>query len=242
MVSSGAIAPTRILLYAFLLGICFPAMAEDVTGDPLEGFNRRVYAFNEGADKFLLRPLAVTYRFVLPDPVESAVGRVFDNLGELVNITNDVLQWKWKQAGNDTGRFLVNSTLGVGGVFDVARHMGLQRNEGEDFGQTLARWGVDGGAYLVLPFIGPSTLRDAPAAYLDSFLRPVRYIDHIPTRNTITAVDVISIRADLIKSESLLSGDRYLFVRDVYLQRRLHLINDGKVEDDFGSFDDYGDY
>jgi len=217
--------------------------AEDKVEDPFESVNRKIFAFNEVADQYFLKPLAKGYRFVVHNQIEYAIARVFSNLGEIANVSNDLLQGKWGQAGHDSGRFLINSTLGVVGVFDVARKFGLEKSDGEDFGQTLAHWGVGSGAYIVLPFIGPATLRDAPAVYVDSLLHPVPYIvDHIPTRNTIYAVNLLSIRADLLKAEQLLSGDKYLFVRDVYLQRRQYLIQDGKVEDDFGDFDDYGDY
>jgi len=242
MAINGAKTIARVLICT--LGLCtpFPLLAKDAVGDPFERVNRKIFAFNESADKYLLRPLAVSYRFILPDQVESAVGRVFANLGEIVNVSNDLLQGKWGQAGHDSGRFLINTTLGAAGIFDVAKSFGLERKEDEDFGQTLARWGVGSGAYIILPFIGPSTLRDAPAAYVDSLLNPIGYIEHVPTRNTVYGVNALSIRADLIKSEQLLSGDKYLFIRDIYLQRRQHLILDGQVEDDFGDFDDYGDY
>ena len=163
---------------------------------------------------------------------------MFSNLGEVLNITNDLLQGKVGQAGNDGGRLLINSTIGIAGFFDVAKHAGLEKSAGEDFGQTFGAWGVGKGAYVVLPFLGPSTLRDAPSLLLDSVFNPVGEIDHVPTRNQLYATGAVSTRAGLLETEKLVKGDRYTFVRDVYLQRRQFLVNDGEVEDDFGD-DDY---
>lgn len=212
---------------------------DQVSRDPLEGMNRVIFSFNETADRFVLKPIALGYHYVLPDPVERGIGRMFGNIGEIVNVVNDVLQGKFAQAANDTGRFVVNSTLGLAGFFDVADDFGLEKNAGEDFGQTMAHWGLGEGAYLVLPFFGPSNFRDAPGRVVDSFLNPIGDIDHVPTRNQIYGVGVLSTRAGLLDAEELISGDKYTFIRDAYLQRREYLVNDGEVEDDFGGDDDY---
>lgn len=209
-------------------------VADDSDTDPFEGFNRAIFAFNEQADRFVLKPVAQGYRYVTPDPVERSVGRVFGNIGEILTVANDLLQGKFGQAANDSGRFLVNTTLGVGGIFDVAADMGLEKNEVEDFGQTLGVWGVGSGPYLVLPLLGPSTLRDAPARLVDGYANPVNEIDHIPTRNTVYGTDLISTRASLLEAEKLVSGDKYTFTRAVYLQRRQFLVSDGQLEDSFG--------
>lgn len=224
------------LVAAFL---CVSAIAEQPVSqqDPIEGVNRAIFAFNETADRFLLKPLATGYHYVTPDPVENGVGRMFSNAGEIVNVANDLLQGKFQRAGNDTGRFLINSTLGIAGFFDVADDLGLEGNEGEDFGQTLGYWGVGEGVYIVLPLFGPSTLRDAPGLVVDSFLNPIGEIDHVPTRNQIYGAQVISARSQLLEAEKLIHGDKYIFIRDAYLQRRRHLVSDGTIEDDFG-----GDY
>lgn len=206
--------------------------------DPVEGVNRAVFAFNETADRFVMKPLATGYHYVTPDPVESGIRRMFSNAGEIVNVANDLLQGKFAHAGNDTGRFLINSTLGLAGFFDVADGLGLPGGEGEDFGQTLGYWGVGEGAYIVLPFFGPSTLRDAPGLAMDSLLNPIGEIDHVPTRNHIYGAQAISMRAQLLEAEKLIRGDKYTFIRDAYLQRRRYLISDGAIEDDFGD-DDY---
>ena len=231
---------TMLLLVGILLSgqVLADSSASEETQDPWEGFNRKVFVFNDTLDTYALKPVAKGYRAITPDPVEDGVSRMFSNVGEIVNVVNDLLQGKFRQAGNDTGRFLVNTTIGLVGFFDVADDLGMPKNEGEDFGQTLGVWGVGEGPYLVLPLLGPSTLRDGPAKFVDFLVDPISEIDHVPTRNQILGVDVVSGRADLLKAEELISGDKYSFIRDVYLQRREYLLNDGQVEDDFG---DYGE-
>ncbi len=224
-----------LLAGALMSGQAFADSTENAQ-DPWEGFNRKVFVFNDTLDTYALKPVAKGYRAVTPDPVEDGISRMFSNLGEIVNVLNDVLQGKFSQAGNDTGRFLVNTTVGLVGFFDVAKDFGMPKSDGEDFGQTLGVWGVNDGPYVVLPLLGPSTLRDAPARFVDHLVNPVNEIDDIPTRNTIYGVDVVSTRADLLKAEELIKGDKYSFIRDVYLQRREYLLNDGDVEDDFGEY------
>ncbi len=227
----------KSLLFAALL-LPEVAMADSEQGDPLESYNRVMFSFNDKADRWVLKPIAEGYRYVMPDFFERGVSRMFSNLGEVLNVANDLLQGKVGQAGNDGGRLLINSTVGIAGFFDVAKYAGLEKSDGEDFGQTFGAWGVGEGAYVVLPFFGPSTLRDAPSLVLDSVFNPIGDVDHVPTRNQLYGTRVTSARADLLKAEKLVKGDRYTFVRDVYLQRRQFLVNDGEVEDDFGD-DDY---
>lgn len=230
------------------LGLATAASAEETQqaqnpADPWEGFNRGVFAFNDAVDGTVLKPLAKGYKAVTPDVVETGVSNVFSNLGEVNNIVNGLLQFKIGQASNDTGRLLINSTLGLAGLFDVAKHMGLEKGTGEDFGQTLAAWGVDSGPYVVLPFFGPSTLRDGVGLPADSYLNPVSHIEHVPTRNSTLGVELLDTRSSLLAAEAALSGDKYSFIRDAYLQRREYLINDGEVEDDFGAeLDDDEDF
>lgn len=232
---------TKLLLTSVLtFMLATSAFAEEEqTNDSFEGLNRKAFVFNETLDNALLKPVAKTYAAVIPDPLERGILNVFSNLNEVTNILNDLLQAKFAHAGHDSGRFLINTTIGVGGLFDVAQRAGLEKSEGEDFGQTLATWGVSEGPYLMLPFVGPSTLRDAPSKIIDSFANPVAYMDHVSTRNSVRALDLLAMRADLLALDDVISGDRYLFVRDVYLQRREYLVSDGAIEDDFGDLDDY---
>lgn len=225
------------LLLAVLL-LPWMVIAGSDQADPLEDYNRVVFSFNDKADRWVLKPVAKGYRYVTPDFFERGVSRMFSNLGEVLNVVNDLLQGKVGQAGNDGGRLLINSTIGIAGFFDVAKHAGLERSDGEDFGQTFGVWGVGEGAYVVLPFWGPSTLRDTPSLLLDSVFNPIGEVDHVPTRNQLYGAKIVSVRADLLEAENLVKGDRYTFIRDVYLQRRHFLVNDGEVEDDFGD-DDY---
>ena len=229
----------RVLTLLLLVILPVAAQSEETNPDPWEGFNRKVFVFNDTLDTYLMRPVAKGYRAVTPDPVETGVSNVFKNLLEVRNVVNDVLQGKWGQAANDTGRFLVNSTVGLVGIFDVAQHWGMPRGDGEDFGQTFATWGAGQGPYIVLPLFGSSTLRDAAGMPLNVLVHPLLDADHVPTRNTITAVDLVDTRAALLDAEKLISGDKYTFIRDASLQRRNYLINDGVVEDTFGDDGDF---
>ena len=217
----------------------FASEEEPADRDPWEGFNRAVFRFNDTADRWVLKPVATSYRQVTPIFMQVGVSNFFGNLREVTNTINSVLQWKWGQAGNDAGRFLINSTVGIVGLFDVAQHVGLEQSDGEDFGQTLAVWGVPSGPYVVLPFLGPSSVRGMPGRVVDAYSNPMAYIDHDPTLYAFVAADLIQTRAGLLKAEALLKGDRYVLLRDAYLQRREFLINDGELEDDFG--DDFGE-
>lgn len=217
----------------------FSSDEEPAQRDPWEGFNRAVFRFNDTADRWVLKPVAVSYRQITPIFVQHGVSNFFGNLHEVPDTIYSVLQWKWGRAGKDAGRFLINTTVGIGGIFDVARHMGLEGDEGEDFGQTLATWGVPSGPYLVLPLMGPGTMRDAPASVVDWYTTPVNYVDHNVTNYSLRAADMVQSRAALLKAESLIQGDRYVLLRDAYLQRREYMINDGQLEDD--SSDDFGD-
>lgn len=231
---------TLLSLVLATLSVPMLAHAQDTQEtDPYQGLNRKVHGLNEWLDKYFAKPVAKGYKAITPDPVETGVRNVFGNLGEITNIFNDLLQGKFGQAGNDTGRFLLNTTIGVAGIFDVAAKAGLEKSEGEDFGQTLGAWGVGEGAFVMLPLFGPSTMRDAPSKIIDTLTNPAHYIDDVSTRNTVSGVDLISQRAELLQAEDLISGDTYLLLRDVYLQRREYLVNDGAIEDDFGDLDEY---
>ncbi|MCY1396390.1 putative phospholipid-binding lipoprotein MlaA [compost metagenome] len=221
----------RLLATASLALVPFLAQAESAD-DPWESVNRPIFVFNDTLDTYALKPIAEGYQKVTPQFMQDGVHNFFGNIGDVRNLANDLLQGKVHEAGVDTSRILFNTTFGLAGFIDVATRMGLDRND-EDFGQTLGAWGLGSGPYVMLPFFGPSTLRDAPAKIPDSFLGPYSYIDDVSLRNSIRAVDVVDTRADLLKSEKLISGDKYNFIRNAYLQNREFKVKDGQVEDDF---------
>jgi len=207
-----------------------PASADNNAHDPLEGFNRAMYTFNDKLDQYLLTPLAKGYRYVTPTPVRRSISNFFSNLHDPPIMLNNLLQGKPKQATSDFTRFLVNSTFGVFGLFDVATIWDLPKHD-EDFGQTLAVWGVGSGPYLVLPFFGPSDMRDAPALVVDWEMYPLTHMQDRGTRNTILVVEVVDKRAQLLEASEILKqaagADPYVFVREAYRQQRLNLIYDG---------------
>ena len=202
------------------------------TRDPWQGLNRVTHKFNHVLDRFLLLPVAKVYKTVAPGFVQAGTRRFFDNLDDIDNAVNDLLQGKPSDAFGDIGRLAINTTIGVGGWFDPATKFGLKKHE-EDFGQTLSVWGVPRGPYLVLPFLGPSTVTDAVGRPFDAVLNPVRYLYPVDHRNTLYGTSLISTRASLLSAESAVFGDEYIFYRDAYLQRREFLIHDGKVKDPF---------
>lgn len=240
---------TKPILLALSFSLLTPlsSLAQDdkpaVNPDPWQGFNRAMFSFNDTLDRWFLKPVAKGYKAVMPDPLETGVANIFSNVLEVPNVINGVLQGDFKGAGHDTGRLLVNTTLGIGGLLDVAKYMNLPADEREDFGQTLAVWGVGQGPYLVLPLLGPSTVRDGFGKPIDWYTDPTNYIDHVPTDNTVKGISLLNTRAQLLPLEKNLTGDKYIFIRDVYLQRRAYLINNGSVNDDFGTeeFED-GDF
>lgn len=209
--------------------------------DPLEGYNRAMYKFNDAVDTAVLKPVAKGYDAVVPDPISQGVSNFFSNLNDITVIINDLLQGKFAQAGRDTHRFVVNTTVGVGGIFDVASLSGLNKNN-EDFGQTLGVWGAEPGAYIVLPFFGPRNVRDSFGLIGDIFTDPVTYVDHDETRWALIGTRVIDTRANLLKAEKVLDEaalDEYTYVRDAYMQRRQSLVYDGNPpEEDFDVFED----
>ena len=210
-----------------------PAMSQAASEeDPWESFNRPIFRFNDTVDTYALKPIAQGSRAVTPQFLEDGVHNVFGNIGDVGILANNLLQGKLHNAGVDTGRLIFNTTFGLLGFFDVAKHMGLRKND-EDFGQTLGVWGLNSGAYLVLPLLGPSTVRDATGRVPDSFLTPYPYMDHVPTRNVTRGVQVVDTRANLLQAERLVSGDKYIFIRNAYLQSREFKVKDGQVEDDF---------
>ena len=202
--------------------------------DPWEPVNRVVFRFNDTLDTYALRPVAKGYDRIMPEFLNDGVSNVFNNLGEPKNLVNNLLQGKMHDASVDLARFLMNTTVGVVGVFDVATRMGLQRND-EDFGQTLGAWGVQSGPYVMLPFFGPSTVRDT-GGFAAEGLAGYSYrgqMDHVPSRNTAAGVDLVDTRAGLLSQERLISGDKYRFIRNVWLQNREYKVMDGQVDDEF---------
>lgn len=205
--------------------------------DKYESVNRKVFAFNLKLDSWLLKPTAQAYDWVTPRFVKSGVRNFFGNLGEVNNVVNDLLQGKFKQAANDSGRFLTNSTIGVLGLFDIAEKIGMEESDGEDFGQTLAKWGYQNSNYIMLPFMGPTTVRDGLVMPLDWYMDPVTHAEPKIYAYRLGFVRLLDQRSQLLKAEDLASGDLYLFVRDAYLKRREFLLNDGAVVDTFGEED-----
>ncbi len=207
-----------------------PAYADDpAVYDPWEGFNRRMFSFNDALDRHVVRPVAKTYRRSVPSFARRGIGNFFRNLLEPTNIVNNVLQGKPGPAISDVWRFLMNSTLGLAGFRDVATSMGFVRHE-EDFGQTLALWGFNAGPYLVLPFLGPSNVRDGLGLlpyYL--YTDPRLFVDDLATSAALIAVDVVDRRAQLLSTSRVLELqlDPYVFTREAVRQRRLDLIYDG---------------
>ena len=223
--------PLLMFIVLLLTGCSTTNTSKD---DPLEPLNRAVFSFNEVVDDNILQPVAKTYKYITPDPVETGVSNFFGNLGEVSTIANDVLQLKFGQAGNDILRFSINTTLGVLGIFDVASSIGLKKNK-EDFGQTLGYWGMPQGPYLVLPFFGSSSFRDAPGLYADMAISPVEQL-HNKEQLAAKTLNVIDIRARLLRATRILdtaAKDKYIFLRESYLQRRAKMITDGKDVQDF---------
>jgi phospholipid-binding lipoprotein MlaA len=202
--------------------------------DPWEKVNRRVHAFNMAVDRGLAKPLARGYIAVVPRPLRVGVGNFFDNLGQPVTVVNSLLQGNPRGAGNALGRFLVNSTVGIGGLFDVATKAKIPRR-GEDFGQTLAVWGWQRSRYLELPLLGPRTVRDLIGMAGDARLRPVQYVEDDKTRVFLQGLQLVDLRAKLLPLERLMRDgavDEYVLFRDLWMQRRNYQIQqDGRSPD-----------
>jgi len=201
--------------------------------DPLEPLNRGIYAFNDVVDEFFMRPVAVAYDKYMPDTLQFIVRNFLSNLYDPYIGLNNLLQGKPKEAISDVGRFLVNSTIGFLGFGDPASDLGMQKHR-EDFGQTLGVWGFSTGPYLVLPIFGPSNIRDGVGFGVDAWAGLINRFDNVPFRNSMAGLTVVQARAQLLSTDGLLADalDRYLLVRDVYLQRRRNLIYDGILPED----------
>jgi phospholipid-binding lipoprotein MlaA len=202
--------------------------------------NRSVASFNDKIDDNVLKPVATGYRNVVPDLIQTGVRNVFNNFADMWSTVNNLLQLKPTNTVESLGRVIVNTVFGIYGIFDVATYIKLERHP-EDFGQTLGHWGVPNGPYLVLPLLGPSTLRDGASLPVDFAVSPTKLIGDIPTRNKVFALRLVSKRAELLKSGNMLeqaSIDKYSFTRDAYLQYRRSQIYDGNPPDEEDSNDD----
>ena len=236
--------------WQFKLLICTMALAvlsgcaTPSNRDPLQGLNRGIYKFNDVADKVVMKPVATAYKTIAPTPVRTGFNNFFNNIGMIATVFNDLLQFKFKNAFTDAGRFVINSTFGLAGFVDVASMDNIPKNK-EDFGQTLGHWGVGDGAYLVLPLIGPSSIRDATGFVVDGVIAdPITYthnIGEISLHNQLRAAQFIDKRTELLDAKDIVDNaslDPYAFTRDAYLQRRASQVQDGLVPQDLLKQDD----
>jgi phospholipid-binding lipoprotein MlaA len=225
-----------LLLASLLLGGC--SSTSNNPKDPFEGYNRSMYQFNDALDRAVLKPVAQGYQTVVPSPARKMVHNFFSNIDDIFVTVNDLLQFKFKQAAHDFTRVWVNSTFGIFGLFNVAHNL---EKHNEDFGQTLGHWGVSSGPFIVLPLLGPSSLRDGTGLAVDSYYGVVENIEDIPVRNSLWATNKVDQRAGLLDTEKIIEDtvvDRYSFIRDAYLMRRQSLVYDGdpprvKYDDDY---------
>ena len=221
-----------VVLLIFISGCATTGVKDE--RDPIEGFNRSMYSFNQGIDKVLFNPIAKLYQAITPDFVEKGISNFFNNIDDISIIANDILQLKIGQAYMDTARFVFNSTLGLAGFRDVSSQMGLEKHD-EDFGQTLAVWGVGAGPYLVVPIFGPTTLRDSTSLVVDDvLLNPVTYLNNNDALKAgILTINFIDIKADLLITNDLVDEaalDQYEFTKNAYFSKRESQINDGRLE------------
>lgn len=249
--------PVALIAFCVLLTGC--ATAPDRGGepnDPLEPLNRRVHAFNEVFDRHIAQPVARGYNAVLPEPVNRGITNFFRNLGDVSVLVNSALQLKPRATVITANRLMINTTFGIAGVIDVAGMMGAKRQH-EDFGQTLGYWGADAGPYLVLPFLGPSSVRDGTGFAVDSWYDPLNSIDDTTTLTGMTVLRAVDTRARLLGTTGLLDTaavDPYAYTRDAWLRRRINQIHDGDPppealpdtgdgagDDDFDPFSDEDD-
>lgn len=222
-----------IFLFVLLTSSPLYAAAEY---DPFEKVNRVTYGFNAGVDRVLLKPLAGTYDSYTPSLAKAGIRNFFNNLDDVRVGFNDLLQLNFLQAAKDFGRFAVNSSVGLAGLFEVAEPtLALKKNR-QDFGKTLAYWGVGSGPYIVLPFLGPSTARDALGFSVDAVVDPLPMIDPVSSRNSLLVTKSTDRRADFLSFDDLIIGDEYLFVRGIYLQSREYAINGDHLEVAFDDF------
>ncbi len=232
------------LLPLLLALVCVQACASTQGGanpDPYESVNRKIFILNDGLDRHLLAPVSRGYNTVMPGFAERGVSNFFANLYDFNGSINAVLQGRFLGAVQNGGRFIINSTVGMFGFLNIASEMGIPPYR-TDFGHTLARWGASSGPYLMVPFFGPRTVRSGTGYIVDSVASVQWGIDSLATRAFLFGLEVIDTRAALADAEQLISGDRYIFLRDVYLQQREVFVNDGLLQDTFSDFDDAFDW
>jgi phospholipid-binding lipoprotein MlaA len=219
-----------ILVASLALAVAAQAQSDPKpANDPFEGYNRAMFGFNEGVDAALLTPLAKGYQAVVPEIARTGVSNFFGNFGDVWSAFNQLLQGKGQASATMTFRVLTNSFFGIGGLFDVASDLGMER-QSEDFGQTLGRWGAPPGPYVVWPLLGPSTLRDTVARPLDLAWSPTRLTSDHATQYSLTALQLIDTRASLLGASRVVEGialDKYTFIRDAYVARRRNQVYDG---------------
>ena len=235
------------VVISIALATVLAGCASTTNKDPLEGINRGVYKFNDVADRAVIKPVATAYKTVTPSPIRKGISNFFSNIGTLTTVINDLLQFKFAHAFTDAGRFVINSTFGIAGLIDVASMDNIEKRN-EDFGQTLGHWGVDTGAYLVLPFVGPSTVRDTAGLVFDTVTSdPITYthnIGEIRLHNQLRTAQLVDKRTQLLDATDIVDNasiDPYAFLRDAYLQRRASLVQDGLVPQELIKQDD-GDF
>lgn len=219
-----------VLLSLLSAGCASQPNAKTDPRDPFERVNRATYKFNDALDHAVLRPVAKGYKKVTPQFVQTGVSNFFTNLGQPTVIVNDLLQAKFVPALSDTGRFLLNTTAGIGGLLDPASAAGLDKHD-EDLGQSFGKWGVPAGPYLMVPFFGPTTVRDGIGRLGDVYTDPLYYVEEDKVRYSIYALSLVNLRAGLLDTDQTLEQafDKYAFLRNAYLQRREYQVTDGAV-------------
>lgn len=237
---------TLSVLISIVVGVLFvslPSLGMAEEYDPFEDTNRKIFAFNDYMDRNVFLPVAKGYDAITPVVIDTGITNLYQTALDPLTSVNSLAQFKLKRAATALGRFVVNSTVGFFGFFDVATHIGLPKQR-EDFGQTLGYWGVRNGPYLVIPFFGPRTLRHSVGHVGDYYtgLSYTYFGENLGEDTLMLWLKAFDLRSDLAGSEQLITGDRYLFIRSAYLQSREYLVNDGEAidefDDEFGLFDD----
>ena len=222
-----ALARAALAVAVALLAGCAAAPSRD---DPLEPMNRALYEFHDTVDTAVVKPVAQAYIDVVPELIRTGVSNVFNNIEDLISAVNSLLQGKLDKFDDDLARVVLNTAFGVGGIFDLASMVGIERGN-EDFGQTFGAWGLPQGPYLFVPFFGPTTVRDGSGTIVRIMVGPVGYIGEVPLRNSLYGLGAVDLRAQALSAGAIVDTaalDRYLFIRNAYLQRRRYLLYDGK--------------